>query len=103
MRESRKRFPQALRDLMDERQTTIRTLANHIDRSPALVHQLTTGRTRPTPENLRRISRALGVSPSYFREYRESRATEAVLRAERRVGLGAVLEALDQLGRKDTP
>jgi transcriptional regulator with XRE-family HTH domain len=98
-----KQFPQALQELMRRRSISYRGLAeacNAIDRplSHAYLNHLGTGREKkPTPGNMEAIAQALGVPPTYWREYREHLAGQRARALAARHGLDAVLSKLAEL------
>ena len=64
-------FGEALTELMEERELTYRALAAETGLSAGYLNHLVHG-NRPVPSNdvIESLSRALGVGPEYFREYR---------------------------------
>ena len=65
-------FPDALRELMDQRGMSYRRLATRTKLSAGYLNHLACG-TRPVPADavIRTIARALRVTPEYFFEYRQ--------------------------------
>lgn len=100
---SAKHFPDALRDLMAERDISFRKLAIQTGRyrerpySLAMLSQWMNGERRPTVEAVEIVARAAGVNPTYFREYREHVAAEEAKRLANEVGLDEVLAKLREL------
>jgi hypothetical protein len=94
-------FGEALREIMERDEISYRSLrastAEHRDKPLTIsyVGMLIDGSTSPTPQTIEVISAALGIEPTHFREYRQYAAAEAAKAAESRVGLPAVLEALE--------
>ena len=68
---SQRRFPEALKDLMQERRLSYRQLAYKTRLSAGYLNHLTKG-TRPVPSDpvIQIIAAALRVDPGYFLEYR---------------------------------
>ena len=68
---SQGRFPEALKDLMQERRLSYRQLAYKTRLSAGYLNHLTKG-TRPVPSDpvIQIIATALRVDPGYFLEYR---------------------------------
>ena len=68
---SQLRFPEALKDLMQERRLSYRQLAYKTRLSAGYLNHLTKG-TRPVPADpvIQIIATALRVDPGYFLEYR---------------------------------
>lgn len=75
-----KDFAEALRELMVARGFSFPKLAREIGRrfSIAYVHNLASGKSKPTKENIEIIAAGLKVEPSYFKEYREYKAKEKI-------------------------
>lgn len=104
---SRKPFPEALREVMERQGLSFRGLADltrSVDAkgkglSHGYIGHLARGVARPTVENMELIARAVGVDPTYFREYREHLAAVEARRLVSKVGLDRVMEALRQLDR----
>jgi transcriptional regulator with XRE-family HTH domain len=73
-------FSEALRQLMDERALSFPRLSKKIDQklSVAYIHNLASGKSRPTKENIEVIANGLDIDPSYFKEYREHLANEKI-------------------------
>ncbi len=73
-------FPKALRELMETRGFSFPKLAREIGRklSTTYIHNLASGKSKPTKENIEVIAKGLKISPSYFKEYREYRAKEKI-------------------------
>jgi transcriptional regulator with XRE-family HTH domain len=73
-------FSEALRQLMDEKGFSFPRFSKEIDHklSVAYVHNLASGKSRPTKDNIEVIAKGLGVDPSYFKEYREHLANEKI-------------------------
>lgn len=98
-----KPFPTALQDLMKRREVSYRGLADltkAVDRplSHAYLNHLGTGREKkPTPGNMEAVAQALGVQPTYFREYREHLAGQRAKALAARHGLDAVMAKLSEL------
>lgn len=61
------------------------------------VGQLARAEKIPTPENMEILAAALGVSPTFWREYREHTAAQRARVLAARVGLDAVLAKLAEL------
>lgn len=98
-----KPFPAALQDLMKRREVSYRGLSEltkAIDRplSHTYLNHLGTGREKkPTAGNMETVAQALGVEPTYFREYREHLAGQRARALAARHGLDAVLDKLSEL------
>ena len=94
-------FGEALNEIMERDEISHRSLrastAEHRDKPLTIsyIGMLRDGSTSPTPQTIEVISAALGIEPTYFREYRQHVAAEAARAAESRVGLPSVLEALE--------
>lgn len=75
-----KDFPEALRELMEARGFSFPKLAREIGKqlSTTYLHNLASGKSRPTEENIEVIARGLKVNPSYFKEYREYQAKREI-------------------------
>ncbi|MBE0447934.1 MAG: helix-turn-helix domain-containing protein [Actinobacteria bacterium] len=75
-----KDFPKALRELMKIRDFSFPKLARETGQklSTTYIHNLASGKSRPTKENIEVIARGFKVDPSYFKEYREYRAKEKI-------------------------
>lgn len=73
-------FPEALRRLMEARAFSFPKLAREIEQklSIAYIHNLASGKSRPTKENIEIIANGLKLDPSYFKEYREHLAKEKI-------------------------
>lgn len=63
-------FPEAFNQLMRAASFSQVTFAAHVGFNQATVSRLVAGKTPPTVEMIERISFALDVRPTYFREYR---------------------------------
>jgi transcriptional regulator with XRE-family HTH domain len=74
---SEKPFGDTVQDLMVERGTTYRALADRTGLSAGYLNHLVHG-NRPVPSNdvMATLSKALGVEPEHFREYRVRVITE---------------------------
>lgn len=82
-------FPQWLNDRLARESLTPADLARRIQRSPSAVYQWLSGETRPTDENIRRLSRVLRVDRLVIyqalgklkppEQLREELATEALV------------------------
>lgn len=93
-------FCDALRALMGDLEVSgVRQLAELTDGGlrSARVGYLVSGHRAPTVENIVLLAQALGVDPSYFREYREHLAVQAARDAVRVHGADVVLNKLDEL------
>lgn len=105
MPDSTQDFPTALRDLMAETGLSYRALSRATGRfrdppySITFIGQLLNGNSHPTPEGMEIIARAAGVSPTYFKSYREHVAAEEAVRVMQRVGLDKTLAKLRELDR----
>ncbi len=75
-----KDFPEALRGLMEAKKFSFPKLAREIGQklSTTYLHNLATGKSRPTKENIGIIAKGLKINPLYFKEYREYRAKEKI-------------------------
>lgn len=75
-----KNFPEALRELMEIRGFSFPKLARETGQrlSTTYIHNLASGKSRPTKENIEVIASGFKVDPSYFKEYREYRAKEKI-------------------------
>lgn len=99
---SNQAFGAALQALMKRRDVSYRGLAEltkTVDKplSHAYLNHLGIGRQVPTVENMESCAAALGVEPSYFREYREYLAAQRARALTARHGLDAVMGALAKL------
>jgi transcriptional regulator with XRE-family HTH domain len=96
---SNKRFGDALRQLMEERGLSYRSLAGatrELDGkgvTHAHINMLANGHDKPSMRAMELIAQACGVDPSYFAEYRLAVAMKALDPAE--VGLEQALENLN--------
>ena len=96
---SNKRFGDALRQLMEERGLSYRSLAaatRALDGkgvTHAHINMLANGHDKPSMRAMELIAQACGVEPSYFAEYRLAVAMKALDPAE--VGLEQALENLN--------
>ncbi len=74
---SEKAFGETVQDLMAERGTTYRGLADRTGLSAGYLNHLVHG-NRPVPSNdvMLTLAKALGVEPEHFREYRVRVITE---------------------------
>jgi transcriptional regulator with XRE-family HTH domain len=74
---SEKPFGDTVQDLMVERGTTYRALADRTGLSAGYLNHLVHG-NRPVPSNdvMSTLAKALGVEPEHFREYRVRVITE---------------------------
>jgi transcriptional regulator with XRE-family HTH domain len=74
---SEKPFGETVQELMGERGTTYRTLADRTGLSAGYLNHLVHG-NRPVPSNevMTTLAKALGVEPEHFREYRIRVITE---------------------------
>lgn len=102
MDRSRQPFGPAMKALMKRRGVTYRgldaltvTVGSRL--SAGYLSHISTGRERPTIENMRVVAQALGVEPEYFREYREHKAAETARLVAARHGMDAVLAKLAEL------
>lgn len=77
-----KDFPEALRGLMKTKGFSFPKLAREIGQkfSTTYIHNLASGKSRPTKENIEAIAGGLKVKPEYFKEYREYKAKEKIER-----------------------
>jgi transcriptional regulator with XRE-family HTH domain len=73
-------FPEALRQLMEARSFSFPRLSREIGQklSIAYIHNLASGKSRPTKDNIEIIASGIKVNPSYFKEYREYLAKEKI-------------------------
>jgi transcriptional regulator with XRE-family HTH domain len=73
-------FSEALRQLMDENGFSFPRFSKEIDHklSVAYIHNLASGKSRPTKDNIEVIAEGLNVDPTYFKEYRELLANEKI-------------------------
>ena len=73
-------FPEALRELMELRGFSFPKLAREIGQKLSItyVHNLASGKSKPTKENIEVLARGFKIDPSYFKEYREYRAKEVI-------------------------
>jgi len=75
-----KDFPEALREIMKIRGFSFPKLARETGQklSVTYIHNLASGKSKPTKENIETVSRGLKLDPSYFKEYREYKAKEKI-------------------------
>jgi transcriptional regulator with XRE-family HTH domain len=75
-----KNFSDAVRELMKAKGFSFPKLAREIGQklSTTYLHNLATGKSKPTKENIEVIAKGLKISPSYFKEYREYRAQDKI-------------------------
>ncbi len=75
-----KNFPEALREMMKIRGFSFPKLAREIGRqlSTTYLHNLASGKSKPTKENINVISKGLKIEPLYFKEYREYAAKDKI-------------------------
>lgn len=73
-------FSEALRELMEVKKYSFPKLARAIDQrlSTTYIHNLASGKSKPTKENIEVIAQGLKVDPSYFKEYRDYQAKEKI-------------------------
>lgn len=101
---SEKPFPDAMRDLMEQRDMSFGRLVVATGRyrdkpfSKGMLHQVASGKIAPIVDTMVVIAKALDTDPRYFREYREYLASQEAKRMMAEVGLDRVLEALRGLG-----
>jgi transcriptional regulator with XRE-family HTH domain len=97
--ESSQPFGEALRELMEARGLSYRALADATRQldgkgmTHAHINMLARGHDRPSMRAMELLSKALGVNPDYFAEYRLARAMQELDPAE--VGLERALENLN--------
>lgn len=99
METSDKPFPQAVEDLLREREWSLRELQRRTQEegkwgSLSTIHQLLSGGLRPSYEAMEHVARALRVRPEYFAEFRLAKAQREL--DWERVGLKRALRNLDQ-------
>ncbi|MCA1572872.1 MAG: helix-turn-helix domain-containing protein [Chloroflexi bacterium] len=96
-------FADALRELMTDHSLSFTQLA---DLTPAVDGKglgrsylafLASGQRQPTLANMQLLATVFGVTPRYFREYRESEAAETARTMARKHGVEAVLAKLGEL------
>lgn len=96
-------FAAALRHLIERHGLSLRTLA---ELTPAIdgkglrhayIGNLARGAQQPTPANMELLAHALGVDPSYFREYREHEVAAEARRLAEIHGAAVVLAKLAEL------
>lgn len=75
-----KDFPEALRELMKKRDFSFPKLAREVGHklSTTYIHNLASGKSKPTKENIYIIAKGLKVDPLYFKEFREYEAKEKI-------------------------
>ncbi|MHB8842494.1 MAG: helix-turn-helix domain-containing protein [Candidatus Aquicultor sp.] len=75
-----KDFPEALREMMKAKEFSFPKLAREIGRqlSTTYLHNLASGKSKPTKENIEVIAKGLKIEPSYFKEYREYAAKDKI-------------------------
>lgn len=75
-----KDFPDALREIMKVRYFSFPKLAREINHklSTTYLHNLASGKSRPTKENIEIIAKGFKIDPWYFKEYREYKAKEKI-------------------------
>lgn len=75
-----KDFPMALRELMKAKGFSFPKLAREIGQrlSTTYLHNLASGKSKPTQENIKVIAKGLKIDPSYFKEYREYEAQDKI-------------------------
>lgn len=73
-------FPDALRKIMEVRHFSFPKLAREINHklSTTYIHNLASGKSRATKENIEIIAKGLKIDPSHFKEYREYKAKEKI-------------------------
>jgi len=73
-------FSDALRELMRERNYSFPKLAREIGYrlSTTYLHNLASGKSTPTKDNIETIAKGLKVDPTYFKEYRRYQAKEKI-------------------------
>jgi len=78
---TQRRFPEALKSLMEERHLSYRQLAYKTQLSAGYLNHLTKG-TRPVPSDpvIKIIARSLCVAPDYFLEFRLRQVARALAR-----------------------
>ncbi|NCO66503.1 MAG: hypothetical protein COW32_07410 [Candidatus Aquicultor secundus] len=75
-----KDFSEALRELMKAKKFSFPKLAREIERklSTTYLHNLASGKSKPTKENIKVIAKGLKIEPSYFKEHREYEAKDKI-------------------------
>jgi len=66
-----------LPELLREQKVSVRELARRVDRDPALISRIATGKTRPAADVAFLIAGALGLPEDHFWECRAARVSEA--------------------------
>jgi transcriptional regulator with XRE-family HTH domain len=101
MRTTDKEFGEAVKELLNDREWSLRELQRRTQDqtewgSLSTIHLLLAGQLKPSPQAIERIAGVLRVDPEYFAEYRLWQLRHAL--DPERVGLSealAVLESLD--------
>jgi len=75
-----KDFPEALRELMKKRGFSFPKLTREVGHklSTTYIHNLASGKSKPTKGNISIIAGGLKVDPLYFKEFREYEAKEKI-------------------------
>lgn len=77
------RFRQALAQLLEQEQISLRGLSKRVGISPGHISRVMRGEKPLTPDILKRMSDALGVTPEYFVEGRRAVVQEAIVNDDR--------------------
>ncbi|MHB1336885.1 MAG: helix-turn-helix domain-containing protein [Candidatus Humimicrobiaceae bacterium] len=78
-----KDFSYALKELMDEKKWSYNQLSYRCELSGQYLNQLVNKKSLPPKdENIRKIARAFNLEPEYFKEYRNRRLSEKMLRLD---------------------
>jgi hypothetical protein len=96
---SDKPFPEAVTELLEERDWSIRELSRHVRSESgwgalSTIHFMVRGDMPPSETGLKAISHALRVKPEHFAEYRLLKARESL--DPEKVGVRRALKALDE-------
>ncbi|HEY3375121.1 MAG TPA: helix-turn-helix transcriptional regulator [Candidatus Aquicultor sp.] len=77
---TRQDFAEALRERMQVQGISFPGLAKEIDfkLSATYIHNLASGKAKPTKDNIEVLAKGLDTDPSYFKEYREYKAKDKI-------------------------
>ena len=78
-----KDFSDALKELMDNKKWSYNQLSYRCELSSQYLNQLVNKKSLPPKdENIKKIARAFNLKPEYFKEYRNRRLSEKILRSD---------------------
>jgi len=78
-----KDFSDALKELMENKKWSYNQLSYRCELSSQYLNQLVNKKSLPPKdENIKKIARAFNLKPEYFKEYRNRRLSEKILRSD---------------------